>query len=413
MLGNTTNARIIFEEEFTRQVRRIGWRLFTFGIPIILLIIAFIVPVILDAFSDDDEDTGVGELIGYVDNAGITDSLDPLPGLIRISDLDLGTQSLADGNIEGLFVIPADYVDTGEVDWYRITGGLASEDGTGDVFRDVLRAAVADESLDPVLVARILQPASYTLFTIDEEGRSEASGTLQDEIARAAPAFLFAMLLVISIFVGAGSLLQSVAEEKETRMIEMLVVSTSPLSIMIGKIAGLGAAGLIEIAFWLGAVAFTIPRISDQFSGLSSLSLDPSLVGLLIAFYFAGYFVFASLMASIGAASTTVREASQISAIVIITAIIPIYSSAIIIQSPDGGLARAFTFFPLTAPTASMMRVAGGPTMAYAVVIGLAITAVSGLFLMWLSARVFRVGLLLYSQRMSIKAVWGALRQGD
>ena len=135
-------------------------------------------------------------------------------------------------------------------------------------------------------------------------------------------------------------------------------------------------------------------------------------MGLLIAFYFAGYFVFASLMASIGAASTTVREASQISAIVIIPATIPIYSSAIIIQSPDGGLARAFTFFPLTAPTASMMRVAGGTTMAYEVVIGLAITAVSGLFLMWLSARVFRAGLLLYGQRMSIKAVWGALRRG-
>ena len=164
MLGNTTNARIIFEEEFTRQVRRFGWRLFTFGIPIILLIIAFIVPVILDAFSDDDEDTGVGELIGYVDNAGITDSLDPLPGLIRISDLDLGTQSLADGNIEGLFVIPADYVDTGEVDWYRITGGLASEDGTGDVFRDVLEPRLLTNRSIPCLWhASFNLPATHCL----------------------------------------------------------------------------------------------------------------------------------------------------------------------------------------------------------------------------------------------------------
>lgn len=71
------------------------------------------------------------------------------------------------------------------------------------------------------------------------------------------------------------------------------------------------------------------------------------------------------------------------------------------------------TFFPLTSPTASMMRIAGGTNMAYEVIIGLLITAVSGLFLMWLSARVFRAGLLLYGQRMGIRSVWNALRQAD
>jgi hypothetical protein len=178
MLGIKSDARIIFEEEFTRQVRRTGWRIFAAAIPILLLLAAFVAPLIADALSDDDESLGSKDLIGYIDNAGITDSLEDIPGIIRISDLDVGTKSLAEGNIEGLFVISSDYVVTGEIDWYRITGGLASEDGTGDIFRNVLRAAVADESLEPELVARILQPASYTLFSIDEEGRPEASGTL-------------------------------------------------------------------------------------------------------------------------------------------------------------------------------------------------------------------------------------------
>ncbi len=185
------------------------------------------------------------------------------------------------------------------------------------------------------------------------------------------------------------------------------------MSIMMGKIFGLGAAGLLQIGIWLTAVVFTVPRISDQFSGLSSLSLEFDLIILLIAFYFAGYFVFAALMASIGAATTTVREASQISAIVMIPAIVPIYSSAIIIQNPDGVLARVLTFFPLTAATASMMRIAGGTTKTYEVLIGLALTALAGVFLMWLSARVFRAGLLLYGQRMGIRNVLRALRQAD
>ena len=413
MFDRTANARIIFEEEFKRQTRRIGWRAFTVGVPLVMIIVAFLVPLVIDALSDDDDNIGSGLKIGYIDNSGVTDSLAAIPGLVRMSGLDTGTQALVDEEIEALFVIPADYISTGNVDWYRKGSGLASEDNTGDAFHNVLRAAVADEGLSEEQVARILQPASYTLFKVDDQGRPDSSGTLQDEIARAAPAFIFAMLLMISIFVGSGALLQSVTEEKENRMIEMLVTATSPMSIMLGKILGLGAAGLLQIAIWLTVAAFTVPMISDQFSGLSALSLDPGLIAILIAFYFAGYFVFASFMAAIGAASTSVREASQISAIVMITGIIPIYTSAIIIPDPDGGLARALTFFPLTSPTASMMRIAGGTEALYEIILGLLVTALSGVFLLWLSARVFRAGLLLYSQRMSLLLVWNALRVGD
>jgi len=196
-------------------------------------------------------------------------------------------------------------------------------------------------------------------------------------------------------------------------MIEMLVTATSPLSIMLSKVLGLGAAGLLQIAIWLTVAAFTVPMIGDQFSSLSALTLEPGLIVLLIAFYFAGYFVFASFMAAIGSASTSVREASQISAIVMIPGIIPIYASAIIIPNTDGGLARALTFFPLTSPTASMMRIAGGTEALYEIVLGLLVTALAGVFLLWLSTRVFKAGLLLYGQRMSLRLLWNALRAGD
>ena len=76
------------------------------------------------------------------------------------------------------------------------------------------------------------------------------------------------------------------------------------------------------------------------------------------------------------------------------------------------GLARALTFFPLTAPTASMMRITGGTDKLYEIFLGLLITALAGVFLLWLSARVFRAGLLLYGQRMSLRLIWNALRAG-
>ena len=411
MFARSTDARIILEEEFRRQIRRTGWRVFTIGVPIVLLIAAFIVPIAVNAFSNED---GVDEdQIGFVDNSGITDSLASFPGLTRFDGLDAGTQSLAHGDLKALFVIPPDYVSTGHVDWYRKSSGLATGDSASDAFRNVLRAAIADESLPPEKVARILEPAEYTVFTVDDEGRPESSGSVQDQIVDAAPAFIFSMFLLISIFVGSASLLQSVTEEKENRMVEMLVTSTSPTSIMVGKVLGLGAAGLLQIVIWIAAAFIAVPRISSQFESLSSLSIEFDLLLLLIAFYLAGYFVFAALMASIGAASTSVREGSQISAIVMIPGVIPIYASSLIIPNPDGVLARVLSFIPLTAPTASMMRLAGGTTATYEIILGLLVTIVSGIALMWLSARVFRAGLLLYGQRMTIRSVWRALRQTD
>ncbi|MBT4124864.1 MAG: ABC transporter permease [Chloroflexi bacterium] len=412
MFGKTDDARIIFEEEFSRQLRRTSWRVFTFGVPIIMLLVTYVLPLVIDNFSDD-ESTPKIESIGYVDHSGVTDSLAEIPGLLRMSGLDIGTQALADDEIKAFFVIPEDYVATGNVDWYRRGSGLAAEDSSGDAFFNVLRMAVADGGLSETEVARILQPATYSLFKVDELGRPDSSGSVKDEIAQAAPAFVFALLLLFSIFVGSGSLLQSVTEEKENRMIEMLVTSASSMSIMLGKILGLGAAGLLQIAIWLSVAAFAIPQISQQFNGLASLTLDPLLMVLLVAYYFAGYFVFAAFMASIGAASTSVREASQISAIVMIPGVVPIYLSAVIIPSPDGGLARALTFFPLTSSTASMMRIAGGTEMTYEIFLGLATTALAGVGLLWLSARVFRAGLLLYGQRMGIRTVWQALRYAD
>ncbi len=410
MLGVTSDAGVIFEEEFRRQLKRTSWRIFTVLIPALLLIAAVVAPIVADRFSGEG---GGQELIGYVDNSGITDSLGVVTGATRFADLNSGIASLADDSVKALFVIPEDYIAAGNVDWYRKGSGLATGDETGDAFFNLLRAGVADESLTPDQVLRIVVPAEYTLFSVDDEGRPESSGSVRDEVARAAPAFIFAMLLLISIFVGAGSLLQGVGEEKENRMVEMLITSTSSLSIMLGKVLGLGAAGLLQISIWVVAAIVAVPRISDQFSGLSELSLRPELLAILVAYYVAGYFLFAALMGSIGAATTSVREATQISVIVTIPAIVPIYLAAFIIPNPDGTFPRILTFFPLTSPTASMMRLAGGTDRTYEIWLGLLITAVTAVFLLWLSARVFRAGLLLYGQRMGLRSVWKALRQAD
>ena len=104
----------------------------------------------------------------------MTDSIAGVPGLVRMDDLDVGTQALVDEDIEALFVIPADYVSTGNVDWYRNGSGLASEDSTGDAFENVLRAAVADDGLSDELVSQ--NPPACFLHPV--QGRRSGSAGL-------------------------------------------------------------------------------------------------------------------------------------------------------------------------------------------------------------------------------------------
>ena len=113
MLGVTSDAGVIFEEEFRRQLKRTSWRIFTVLIPALLLIAAVVAPIVADRFSGE----GSGQkLIGYVDNSGITDSLGEVPGATRFADLGSGIASLADDSVKALFVIPEDYIAAGNVD---------------------------------------------------------------------------------------------------------------------------------------------------------------------------------------------------------------------------------------------------------------------------------------------------------
>lgn len=405
------DALIIFEEEFRRQTRRIGWRIFTAGVPVLLLIATLVVPFIVDAVSGDG-DSRIG-VIGLVDDSGVTYSLGEIPGIQRFDSVEVGLGSISDNRIKNLFHVEADYLANGSVDWYRQGSGFNEDESAEFAVRNLLRIAIADESLNDQELARLADPARIERFSVDSDGSFEKGGDISEQFAEAAPPFIFALLLMISIFVGSAALLQSVAEEKENRMVEMLITSTSPMAIMTGKVLGLGAAGLLQVGVWVGSAAIAVPRISGQFDFLSDLSLDPTLLTVLLLYYLAGYFVFAALMASIGAISTSVREASQISALVTLPAVIPVWLSSLVLASPDGGLARVLTFFPLTSPTAVMMRLSGGSNHNTDMWLGFVTTSLSAVVLVWLSARIFRAGLLLYGQRMSVPAIWSAVRSGD
>ena len=211
-----------------------------------------------------------------------------------------------------------------------------------------------------------------------------------------------------------GTLLQSVSEEKENRVVEVLITSVSPLALMTGKVLGLGATGLLQVGIWLVSfLALFVPRIVSAFPDIGDLALSPGLAAAIVVFFLAGYFVFAVVMAGISAATVSAREASSLSSIVLLPALAPLILASLISLAPNGPFARILTFIPFTAPATMMIRLGVTDVALWEIALCLGVTVASGLALLWLSARVFRAGILIYGQRMTLRRLWLAVRHAS
>jgi len=159
-------------------------------------------------------------------------------------------------------------------------------------------------------------------------------------------------------------------------------------------------------------MVFIGPLIMENFPNLGQLTIDPVLLVWVAAFFLAGYFVFAVTNAGIGAATTSYRQGSQVSMLLLMPSVlVPMWLFVFIAGNPDGLLARILSFIPLTAPITMMLRVGAMDVPLVEIITSFIVTLLGGIVLLWGSARIFRAGLLMYGQRMSLRCVLRALRE--
>ena len=409
MRGTPREIRTIFTEEFRRTIQRRSYRILTLAVPVILLVLLVAVPVIR-GISDGDEDRDkYQDQIGILELSGeLAVDAGTVPGFQIYQDRESGIAALLADEIKGLFVIPEDYLATGKVEWLDPDAGIIPRGSIRGRVREFLRAAMVADDLAPELVTRMLDPADFSRLKVNEDGSIDKD---PDRVGRILVPLIFGGLLMFGIILGGSILMESVSEEKETRMIEVLLTSVSPLAVMVGKVLALGATGLIQIAVWVASVAIIGPHIFDQIPDAGQLAIEPGILASVIGFFLTGYLVFAVTMAGIGAATTSTKEASQISMIVTLPAFVPVGLIGVLLENPDGGVSRLLSFIPFTAPVTMMIRLAVSDVPLWEVAASLAALLLTGVALLWISARVFRAGLLMYGQRMSLRGAFAALRQ--
>ena len=429
MRGPFPEMRVIFTEEFRRQVLNPG---FIFVTAVILVPIVVIVPVlwVFEApevrYSTDevssaplristDEDSEPLERTGYVDQAGVLLGPGSKDAPKRYNGSAQGLQAVRQGEIDILFVLTADYLESGAVKQYGTSP--ASPEGGGQfwgnpaaesAFNDFLRVELIVGRVEDDVLARVRGPGQYQSFHVAADGTIIEPFTALQAFERQVVPMILAVLLPIAAMIGAGAMARSFTEDNETRMVEMLVTSAPAFSVIAGKLAALVATGLVYIAVWITVAAFAKAAVFGWLTGgVLAFNMSPELLVTVLAAFVLGYFLYCTLGLLVGALVSSPVQAQRRMNILALFAGLPLAN--LIIDFPDAVL----PYIPLTAPYALMLRLAREDVSYGETAAILAFVSATGLLLLWITSLIFRARILLSGQRMTPGNVWTALRRAD
>ncbi len=330
-----------------------------------------------------------------------------LPKIVAYPDLDQAIQDIRQGKLSAVYLIEAGYMTTGRIVAYSPERGMFSDLAPPDRNRlyDLIRASLVNGRLEGETRDRVLTPGTLKQMKVSKRGEVQGNSESFQKVARFLGPFSMFLLLTMSIFFSSGYLLQGIAEEKQNRVIELIWSSVEPVQLLAGKIIGLGAAGLLQVAFYAGFLFLPAMTIFALF--------QVSLFGLILSVvYFAlGYLLFAGLMAGTGVLGNSPQESGQLSAFWTLLSIVPMFMLAPISENPDSWLARGLSWFPLTAPVTMLLRVTSGQIPWVDVGISIIVLVISIYFVVRGAAKMFRAAALMYGKRPGLGEIWRWLRE--
>ncbi len=358
----------------------------------------------LDSEPGEQADVGVD---GYVDLSGLIvalpEDVDPKQLLAFEQEAD-AKAALEAGEIGGYFLIPADYLQSGELGVVRDDYSLFSSDSRDWIMRWTLIYNLLGRDLEQA--QRVVRKGVVQVEDLSAEQAGEADCTRpgpycdSNPVLRMLPLFVTVLYFVI-LMNGAGILMRSVSSEKQNRVMEVLLVSVSSQQLLVGKIVGLGLAALAAAAAWVvsgylalgvGAAVLNIP---------SGFSIPVSVVFWTIAYFIMGYALYASLMAGAGALVPNLKEISAATWVVASPLFLGYFASILLIDAPHGTVATLISLFPLTAPIGMVMRLTVGGIPSWQLPLSAGLLALTAILAIRTAARMFRVEDLLSSEAFS------------
>jgi len=323
------------------------------------------------------------------------------------ADIDVQRDRVRTGELLALVVLPETVMDDSRtrfelVGAQKLRDEIADQITTG-VQEGIVNERYAQASIDRDVVRELAKRPRAKRVTVTESGETDVG----DRAELISPIAAI-MLQFLAIFTGAGYLLTSMVEEKSSRVVEVLLSAVSPMQLMTGKVVGGAMVGITVLAIYGGFGVAAAIRF-----GLMEL-ISPATLAMLIVYFFIGYFTYASLFAAVGSVVNEAREAQALQGPLFGIAFLFIYLGMFAAMNDSNSLVtRLLSFFPLGTPFIMSMRVGNpaDPPPMWEIPATMAVGFATVVFLIWASAKIFRVGVLMYGKPPSLIGLVKMVRQ--
>ncbi len=321
-----------------------------------------------------------------------------------------GRSKLRKGQVDAYVVLDKDILEgSGKIHLYTYKPKASNIDIFWTIESFFRKAVVNQRYKMQNLSQELLAKLQYVPIERVEMGSADGQDRVQGETDRVIKMMVpfFFMYLIFMGIVGTGQhMISSVIEEKTSRVIEVLLSALSPFQLMAGKILGLGGIGLTVVSLWAGAAYLTA-----RWQGLS-IDITAELALYFAIYYILGFLLFSSILAAVGSICNTIKETQSLMMPIMMVFIIPLLSWMKIVQSPDGTLARVLSFLPPLTPMVMILRLSAGSDIWIVEIFASIVLLVAAvLAAIWIAAKVFRTGVLMYGKRPGLWEVCRWLRQ--
>lgn len=314
------------------------------------------------------------------------------------------------GEVDAWIWISAAGLERDEVEYHAesVSNFMTQERLERALSRAVAQRRLEREGFDVERVTRLVRGVELETVRISETGSRKEAGLAGFFLAY----FLFFLLYTVVAIYG-QQVMNGVLEEKSSRIVEVLISTVRPSELMVGKLAGIGLAGLTQLGIWMVTMlALSTPGVlgAMMVAGGRLPTVSAGLVVHFLLLFLLGFFLFSSLYATVGAATNNAQEAQQFAGIVVPFLVAPVFFMVPVINDPDSTLSVVASLVPPFTPLLMMLRIAVKTPPAWQILLGYLLTAGFVAGLVWVCARIYRVGILMYGKKPTFGELWRWLR---
>ena len=430
---------LIIGREFNERVRKKSFIITTILMPVLMLLL-MAAPALIMSFSQGDE-----KQIGVIDESTMIGSRLESDETILFETLDIPLEEARRTRTDlfaVLYIAPNILENPKGVQLYAnsSTSMTLEMEICGQIERILEAEKLKGYEIENLQAILNEIETSVSMQTFRNDKSQEEVSEAQSSMVATVIGYILAFVLYMFLLIYGSMVMQSVIEEKNNRVLEVMVSSVKPFDLMMGKILGVGSVAVLQVVIWgvliLGMGTLVVPHLMpdevmasataiEQGAALQNADLDPEMMQAIAAvtdvsyllkifvsmilFVFGGFLLYAAMFAAVGSAVDNVQDASQLQTPITVPIILGLLMMMAVINDPTSKLAFWFSVIPLTSPIVMMARIPYDiPT--WEIVLSLVVLYASFVALVWFAAKIYRVGIFMYGKKPTLKELWKWMR---